>query len=246
MNQKFGKTLNAVLMIWLLVPTAVMANPPEELDGLLEPNEKVAVSSQTPGILDEVLVERGDLVEPGQVLARLKSGVEKAAVALAEARVEFGQRKAVRNEELFKKQLISNHEKDELETDIQLARLELREAQERLNLRTIASPIQGVVVERLHAPGDYVGEDSILTVASINPLNVELVVPVAQFGLIHKGMRAEVKPEAPVGGSYMATVVIVDQVVDAASGTFGVRLELPNPAYHLPAGLKCRVRLLAK
>ena len=41
--------------------------------------EKVAVSSQTPGILDEVLVERGDTVEPGQVLARLKSGVEKAA-----------------------------------------------------------------------------------------------------------------------------------------------------------------------
>ena len=244
MNTKFGKLLTAVLLAWLLVPAPVMGNPPEELDGLLEPNEKVAVSSQVPGILDEVLVERGDTVQPGQVLARLKSGVEKASVALAEARVEFGERKAVRNEELYKKQLISINEKDEIETEIQLARLELREAQERLNLRTIVSPIQGVVVERLHSPGDYVGEDAILTVVGIDPLHVEVVVPVAQYGSIRKGMRAEVKPEAPVGGKYKATVVIVDQVVDAASGTFGVRLELPNPSYKLPAGLKCDVRFL--
>jgi multidrug efflux pump subunit AcrA (membrane-fusion protein) len=81
-----------------------------------------------------------------------------------------------------------------------------------------------------------------LTVAGIDPLHVEVVVPVALFGSIRKGMRAEVKPEAPVGGSYTATVVIVARVVDAASGTFGVRLELPNPANRLPAGLKCTVR----
>lgn len=242
MNVKFARVLIAVFLSLGLAPATVMGDPPEKLEGLLEPNEKVAVSSQTPGILDEVLVERGDTVQPGQVLARLKSGVEKAAVATAEARVEFGVRKAVRNEELYKKQLISINEKDELETETQLARLELREAQERLNLRTIVSPIRGVVVERLHAPGDYVGEDAILTVAGIDPLNVEVVVPVARFGSIRKGMKAEVKPEAPVGGAHTATVAIVDQVVDAASGTFGVRLKLPNPNYRLPAGLKCEVR----
>ena len=49
-------------------------------------------------------------------------------------------------------------------------------------------------------------------------------------------------PEAPVNGAYQARVKVVDQVVDAASGTFGVRLELPNPGYRLPAGLKCKVR----
>jgi hypothetical protein len=39
-------------------------------------------------------------------------------------------------------------------------------------------------------------------------------------------------------------VTVVDRVVDAASSTFGVRLELANPDYRLPAGLKCRVRFL--
>jgi membrane fusion protein (multidrug efflux system) len=54
-------------------------------------------------------------------------------------------------------------------------------------------------------------------------------------------MRAKVIPEAPIGGQYTAEVKIVDKVIDAASGTFGVRLELPNPNYRLPAGLKCKV-----
>jgi hypothetical protein len=55
------------------------------------------------------------------------------------------------------------------------------------------------------------------------------------------GMQAEVMPESPVGGVYEARVTVVDRVIDAASGMFGVRLELPNPSYHLPAGLKCQV-----
>jgi multidrug efflux pump subunit AcrA (membrane-fusion protein) len=49
-------------------------------------------------------------------------------------------------------------------------------------------------------------------------------------------------PEAPVGGRHAATVAVVDRVVDAASGTFGIRLLLPNPDLALPAGLRCRVR----
>jgi hypothetical protein len=64
------------------------------------------------------------------------------------------------------------------------------------------------------------------------------------------GMRAQIIPEAPIGGKYTAIVKIVDRVLDAASGTFGVRLELPNPDNRLPAGIKCKVifpsRLLKK
>jgi len=48
-------------------------------------------------------------------------------------------------------------------------------------------------------------------------------------------------PQAPVGGTYSATVVIVDPVIDAASGTFAVRIKLPNKDHRLPAGLKCLV-----
>ena len=59
-------------------------------------------------------------------------------------------------------------------------------------------------------------------------------------------MVAEVRPEKPGGGVLEASVKIVDRVVDAASGTFGVRLELPNPEYRLSAGLKCKVTFFTK
>jgi len=223
----------------MVLPAAAAGLPP--MEGLLAPSEIVNFSSQTPGILEQVTVERGDVVKKGQVLARLKSGVEKAVVNRAKARMDFGQRKANRNEELYKKQLLSMHDKDELETEIQQAHLELIEAEERLKLRTITSTVDGVVVKRSGAPGNYVGEEPFLTVASIDPLNVEVIVPATHIGAIRIGSTANVILDQPIGGTYPAKVVIIDQVIDAASSTFGVRLQLPNPKATLSAGLKCRV-----
>ena len=105
-----------------------------------------------------------------------------------------------------------------------------------------AAPSNGVVVDRLLVPGEYRNDQSpILTLAQINPLRVEVFVPTRYYGRIHVGIPGEVKPEPPVGGRYAAAVAVVDRVLDAASDTFGVRLELPNPELRLPAGIRCKV-----
>ena len=229
------------LVFFVLVAGPAHGVEKPSLACLLEPNELVEFSSEIPGIIEQMDVSRGDWVSEGQVLAKLKSGVSEARVALAQARVEFGQRKAQRNQELYRKDLLSMHEKDEMETEIQLAQLELVEAIELMKLRTIRSTVDGVVVERKGAAGEYVGEDPFITVAKINPLNVEVIVPVAYFGTIKNGQFAQVHLDEPVGGSYRAKVVIIDRVIDAASSTFRVRLELPNQKLNLPAGIKCQV-----
>jgi multidrug efflux pump subunit AcrA (membrane-fusion protein) len=64
------------------------------------------------------------------------------------------------------------------------------------------------------------------------------------YGKVKAGGLANVDAEAPLSGRYQARVAIVDRVVDSASGTFGVRLELPNPKGEIPAGVKCRARFL--
>lgn len=93
------------------------------------------------------------------------------------------------------------------------------------------------------SPGEYAYEQApVMTVAEIDPLHVEVYVPVDHYGSIETGMTSEVRPQEPIGGTYDAEVTTVDRVFDAASGTFGVRLELPNPDYELPAGVRCRVR----
>lgn len=238
---------SALVLVFFLLLSRGEGEGGEYMECMIEPYEKVEFKTQVPGILEEVLVERGDIIKKDQVLARLKSGVEEALVEQSRARFEFAKRKDERNKELSLKHFISAHEKDEFETEIKMSELQMREADEKLKLRTIRSTIDGVVVERFLAPGEYAGENnSILKAVSINPLNVEVIAPTNMIGSIRKGMGAEVRPESAVGGVYYGTVVIVDKVIDASSGTFGVRVELPNPELKIPAGLKCKVRFIRK
>lgn len=214
----------------------------QEMECLLEPHLVVNVGSPVEGTLAEILVDRGAFVSKGQVVARLNSGVEAATVAWRRAQEEFGKRKVLRNEELFRQELISANDKDELETQTRLASLELKQQEEVLNQRTIRSPVDGVVVERFLAPGEHVAQEKILKLAQIDPLNVEVIAPVEMFGSIKPGMSGTVRLDPLLAGTYKAKVIVVDRVIDAASGTFGVRLELANPGNKIPAGIKCRVR----
>jgi multidrug efflux pump subunit AcrA (membrane-fusion protein) len=128
--------------------------------------------------------------------------------------------------------------------DREMASLQLAQAEELLRRRSITSPISGVVVERLMSPGERVDEEPILRIAQISPLRVEVTLPATRFGKVLPGMSASVEPEVPGNQVYVASVALVDRVIDAASGTFGVRLELPNPEQDIPSGLHCRVRFL--
>ena len=230
-----------LLLLMLVVPVSAFS---ESFEGIIYPSEVVKASSQVPGIIEEVSVERGDLVKKGQTLARLKSGQEKALYELAKANVEFLRRKMERNVELARKKLISAHENDELLTELKKAELQLDEVHEKLKLRTLQSTIDGVVTERMMAPGDYVGEAPVLELARLDPLKVEVIVPARRFGSARVGMKAEVRPELPVGGVHIGRVTIVDKVIDAASSTYVVRVDIPNPDLRIPSGLKCQVRFL--
>ncbi len=253
-------------------PYAFAQAEPGEFDCVIEPHVVVEVSSAVEGVIDKLHVDRNDVVKKGQTLAELNSNVERATLELAHARAEItseieywqadlglNKRKKRRVEELYDRKAVSFNERDEVVTNAELAGLQLRQAKDKqrlaeldlkkakevLELRSIRSPVSGIVVERFKSPGEYVyDQQPLLKLAQLDPLRVEIIVPLHTYGTILPGMRAEVMPESPIEGIYQATVTNVDQVVDAASGTFGVRLNLPNPENRLPAGLKCRVRIL--
>lgn len=224
------------------VPAVATAGGGESFEGMMEPHVTVNVAAQVSGIVEEVLVQRGAIVAKGQVLATLRAGVEKADVEQATAMLDFNRRKLVRNQELIAKGNISANDGDEMETEIRKDEAILHQATAKLEMKTIRSPVNGVVVKVDLTAGEYVGEKPIMIIDQIDPLNVEVVVPVSKYGTIKVGMRAEVRPEAPVGGVYTGEVTIVDRVVNGASGSFGVRVELLNPNLAIPSGLKCNVR----
>ncbi|KAA3622991.1 MAG: efflux RND transporter periplasmic adaptor subunit [Proteobacteria bacterium] len=210
-------------------------------DCLLEPHREVALGFSVSGIVKEIAVDRGDAVKKGQAVARLSSELEGVGIELARAKVDFARRKVARSQELLKDEFVSEYDVDEAVTELRLAELEAQQAEAAMRLRSLFSPVSGIVVERSLSAGEFVSEEDVMRVVQIHPLNVEVVVPVDEFGTVREGMIAVVHLEKPIGGEHEATVTIVDKVIDAASGTFGVRLEMPNEDLAIPAGLKCRV-----
>jgi RND family efflux transporter MFP subunit len=262
--------LNRLLLLAALA--APLAAPAQEFDCMIEARQAVEIRSPVEAVIDKVHVRRGDPVKKGQLLVTLAAGPERATLELArsraamlgeqksaEARLDITQKKAQRADELFKQQFIPENARDEARAELQLATEELRRVRETqqlnaleakraaevLAMRSIRSPLDGVVVEVMLKPGEFGAitfKDPIMKLAEIDPLHVEVVLPVSQYGQVKSGQKALVMPEAPVGGRYETTVKLVDKVLDAASGTFGVRLELRNRKAEIPAGVRCRVQ----
>lgn len=193
-------------------------------------------------------------------LARLKSEMS-GPTRTAESKIEFFKKKYIRRKELYSENLVSEQDRDDAESEMKLAEHELQLARENqqmaklewqqqsslLNLRVIRSPFDGVVASQFLYPGEIIEPSAqkkpILKLAQLDPLMVHVILPSAAFGKVKVGMEADIVPETPSRGRHKGKVKIVDRLIDAASGTFGTFIEVPNPKLEIPAGAKCSAAL---
>jgi RND family efflux transporter MFP subunit len=239
-----------------------------EMACVIKPSAEISIATPVEGLIHTVPVERGDWVTKGQVILTLESSLEEATVAIAKAKADaeavlkssqlkvgFSSRNFERALDLIKNDSIAQHDVDQAQTEKalaemsyqeasenkRLAKLELNRAMAALNLRTIRSPINGVVVDRLLSPGELARQTPVMKLAQVDPLRVEVYAPLSLLGKLKTGMKADVRPEGKGQPTYHALIVVVNRVVDSASGTFGVRLEIPNANKAIAAGLACTV-----
>ena len=257
---------------WNAIGAQPASQPSSQSIGcIIEPDEVVEVGSPVIGVIQSI-AKRGDKVRKGAVLAVLRSDIDRAALSVAQSRAaadaeekaavanyDFSKQRRVRAEELLRKEFVSKQALDQAIAEDEVAkqklsqareqrRILLREAalaQQRLEERTIRSPIDGIIVERYLTAGERVEEKPLLRVVKIDPLRIEAILPSALYGAIPLGTTARIQPETPNSTPVTATVTLVDKVLDAASGTFRVRLQLPNPDGAVPAGLRCKAEFAA-
>jgi len=205
----------------------------------------------------QVLVTLDAEVEQASLAAASYRSVMEGQTRSADARLTNAREKLKRREELRLQNFISAQDRDDAAAEARVAEADLLEARDNRELAkleakrlravvgrySLLSPIAGVVTDRLQNPGELAqtgdAANAILKLAQIDPLRVDVVLPVAKYGAVKVGAIVEIKPEPPFKATYEATVRVVDKVVDSASGTFRVRLELPNPTGSVPAGVKC-------
>ena len=237
-----------------------------QFDCIVQPSQVVDIGSAIPGVVGALSVDRNEQIDKNQILAVLESGVERAAIDRLRARVNMTSAIEVReinasfsdtlknsSQSLKARDMISVNEYERLRTEAEIARIQLSEAKDErtiaylellqaeaaLEQRTIRSPISGIVLERYKSGGEYVDDKPLVRLANIDILHVEILVPVELIGFIKSGMNVSVSLIPEHFGTKNAKVALVDQVADAASGTFRVRLELKNPEREIPAGLSC-------
>lgn len=219
------------------------------------------------GIIARIAVDRGDKIKKGQVIAELESSAEDSRETLSKMRAESdiaimaarkaaeaAEAKAERLSKLREQRVISQSEVDEIVLEAQSARLQEEQAvldkaiaaeeaegaaaaRER---KTVRAPFDGVVVRRLLSAGElYNEQDPIVIVSRTDPLYVETYLPVANLKDVKRGTSIEVNLET--GKIVDGMITVIDPTLDAATGTFGIRIEVDNSANAIIAGQRCTV-----
>ncbi|WP_426442499.1 efflux RND transporter periplasmic adaptor subunit [Bradyrhizobium genosp. P] len=238
---------------------------------LVKPKQVVQLGSSVFGVLAELTVDRSDPVVKGQVIGKLDTSVEEAQLALdtyraqntaalrsAKADMEWNERELARRQKLASNMFSRLNDVDEAATkvaqdkiaidkaedDQKIAKLEAARSQAQYNLRLIRSPFNGIVSEVKLQPGEFIYETTpIVTLAQVDPLTVDLVIPGKRYGSVKLGQMAELYLLPPADKVVQARIDVVDPLIDPASDTFRVRLTLPNPDYAIPAGIRCTANL---
>jgi len=253
-------------------PNAAASAGTVEVSAFTAPSTELEIASDMGGIVAKVDVEEGDRVTPGQTLVELKADVLRAQLAVSRAKLDaakvqiaahettYQTRKAEydRSTKLFNQKVISSeeHEKAKLEMDLakhnweyaiaqlKVAELLVAQDEEALKQMTVSAPTSGVILRITKRAGEAVEEHGpLLKMVSTDPLHVIAYLPIRTAGKVKVGAKADFFPENMPEQCFACTAAVVDNVADAASGTYRVKLILPNAEGAVTAGCKGKVSL---
>jgi RND family efflux transporter MFP subunit len=230
----------------------------------------VAVAPRAAGRLQEVYVRLGDRVTRGQRIAKIEDfelqeqinqqeaaqQVSSATIRQREADLALAKTNVERSRSLFERQLLPKQQLDDAEarfTSAQ-AQLDLSHAQAlqskarldelKINLANtiITSPVNGFVARRAVDPGASVGQNApVVDVVDIT--SVRLVANVVERDLkeLQSGDATRVQVDAYPGETFRGRIARVSPILDPATRTAPIEVEVPNPDYRLKPGMYARV-----
>jgi len=203
------------------------------------------VIAKVSGEVTEILVEEGDDVVAGQILAHLDGDRLRLEKQQAEANLRKLQRDFQRNVDLKDKGLISTgdfekiqYEMEALQATFDLARLEL-------DYTEIRAPIDGIISERFIKIGNTIDVNAkTFQVTSLEPLISYLHIPEREYRRIDPNQAASIQIDALQGAQFDATVARVSPVVDPETGTFKITIEVSDPSRRLKPGMFGRISIV--
>lgn len=203
------------------------------------------VIAKVGGEIRQLLVEEGDEVKKGQVLARLDGERLKLELNESEAKLRKLQRDYERNVELQAKGLISDGDFEKIKFEMEALEAAFNLASLELDYTQIRAPINGVIAERFVKIGNTINEGvALFRVTSLDPLVAYLHVPEREYRNIQAGQPVGIEIDALRGETIIAAVSRVSPVVDPQTGTFKITVEISDEKRRMKPGMFGRVSVI--
>ncbi|MDX1569532.1 MAG: efflux RND transporter periplasmic adaptor subunit [Xanthomonadales bacterium] len=211
----------------------------------LEAEQEAEIVAKTGGVLLELLVDEGDHVKAGQIVARLDREQERLELRQAKAVLDKLENEFARMEELYNKKLISRDEYDRVRFDLESQRAAIELSELQLSYTDVRSPISGVISERMVKVGNLIQlHQPMFRVDDFDPLLAVLYAPERELSTLEIGQEAVMRFDALPGDRFVGNLKRISPVVDPETGTFKVTVEIPDPDPRLKPGLFGRVNIV--
>jgi len=211
----------------------------------VEAEEETEVVAKVSGVVEELLVEEGDFVRAGDVLARLDD--ERIAYQLEQERANMLKQESNyrRNENLHEKSLVSTEEFQQVKYEYERQKAAFDLAELELKYTEIRTPISGVVAERRIKVGNMILQNQpVFRVSGLNPLIAVLHVPEQQLERMRPGQKSLLTIDALGGAEFTGRIARISPVVDSGTGTVKVTIEVRDPTGRLRPGMFSRVKVV--
>jgi membrane fusion protein (multidrug efflux system) len=211
----------------------------------LEPEREAQVVAKTSGVLQKLMVEEGDRVREGQLLAQLDPERPTLEVARAEANLRRLENEFRRSQELFSAKLVSSEAHDRIRFDLETQRAAFDLAKLDLSYTRIVAPIDGVISQRLVKEGNFIQlQSAMFRIDDFDPLLAVLNVPERELRTLRPGLEVAMSVDALVGRTFRGVVARISPVVDAGTGTFRVTCEFRDDTGALKSGMFGRISVV--
>ena len=208
----------------------------------LEAEADAEVIARVGGEVERVLVEEGDRVRQGQLLAVLDGRQLRLEAAQARAQLAKAERDYRRQLELHEKGLVSAGAFDGLKFDFENLRAAYELAALQLSYTEIRAPFAGLVATRHLKVGQNVAAGApTFRVTDPTPLKASVFVPERELARLAPGQVAVAQIDALGGRAFPARVTLVSPAIDPATATFKVTLQFPDESGALKPGMFARV-----
>jgi RND family efflux transporter MFP subunit len=237
--------------------------------GYLVARRQSVVSARIQGVISELRVDAGSVVNQGDVLARLDSADYVANIAKAKADIEYAkanlseaERQLRLQENMFRDKVVSQDSYDSARSKVQLAQATIAQDEANLKLQeamldytTVRAPFSGVVVKKMTEVGESVtpiapgvnlstSSGAIVAIADMNSLEAEVDVNESNVGQLKSGQPAEITVQAIPNKTYKGVLRQVIPTADRTKATVTVKTAIVNKDQYLKPEMSCNVTFL--